>query len=62
MRFNLWRECSSPHSRIQTQGDFGTDQLNAQKVREALRGHPQPAGQAGCLYATRERGASLCER
>jgi hypothetical protein len=39
-----------------------TDQLNAQKAREAPRGHPQPAGQAGRLYAIRERGASLCVR
>jgi hypothetical protein len=57
MRSNLHRECSSP--RIQTQGDIGTNHFNTQKAWKALSGHPQPAGQAGCLYALRERGASL---
>ena len=49
MRFNRRREFSSSHSRIQTQGEtgsLGTDQLYAQKVREAPRGPPRPAGQA----------------
>ena len=49
MRFNRRREFSSSHSRIQTQGDtgsLGTNQLNAQKIREAPRGPPRPAGQA----------------
>ena len=62
MRFSLRHERSSTYSRIQTQGDIGTDQLNVQKAREAPRGHPRPAGQAGRLYAFRERGASLCVR
>ncbi len=62
MRFNLRREYSSPHSRIQTQGDFGTDLLNAQKLREAPRGHPRPTGQAGRLYGIRERGLCTLER
>ncbi|KAH9170947.1 hypothetical protein EDB89DRAFT_1223543 [Lactarius sanguifluus] len=31
--------------------NFGTDQLVAQKARDAPDGHPWPAGQAGSLYA-----------
>ncbi|KAH9039632.1 hypothetical protein EDB85DRAFT_2272682 [Lactarius pseudohatsudake] len=39
--------------------DFATDQLNAQKAREAPRGHPWPAGQAGRLYGICKRGSLL---
>ena len=40
------------------QGGIGADQLNMQEAREAPCGHSRPAGQAGHLYAIRERSAS----
>ncbi|KAH8996433.1 hypothetical protein EDB86DRAFT_998529 [Lactarius hatsudake] len=46
-----------PHSRNSSTGGLWH---RPQKAREAPRRHSWPAGQARHLYATRERGASLC--
>ncbi|KAH9022897.1 hypothetical protein EDB85DRAFT_1895036 [Lactarius pseudohatsudake] len=42
----------------QTQEDLDADWLNAQKAREAPRGHPRTAGQARHVYALCERAAA----
>ena len=58
MRFNLQRECPFTTFSNPMQEDIGADHLNMQEAREAPLGHSQPAGQAGRLYAIRERSAS----